>query len=584
MKQLKGIAIGGYRSFPSNSLAFFAPLEKVNLVAGQNNSGKSNLLRFVHAVLSGAEGSADTVTSGEWDRPLGDAEHVYRLGLAFDVDELIAKEGGTRNPLTDAARDWLRGILDMPSFNRDDGSSNLRWFYYASNTLSNVRQGWTLDPTFRSGLVELADPDQIHSGSSFSSAFLGTSGGGRGDDLLRTVDWLTPNLGELPPARTIVAFRQIVTSGEIEEDRLDGANLVAKLRALQSPALNRWEDRERFAAIQRFVQTVLEDDTVTLDIPHDLSSVLVTRGGATLPLENLGTGVHEVVILAAAATIIEQSVVCIEEPEIHLHPVLQRKLLAYLAAETTNQYFIATHSAHMLDSEKGSIFHLRGGQEGSVVTYAGLPKDRAALCADLGYRPSDLVQANSVLWVEGPSDRIYLRRWIAALDPELVEGTHYSIMFYGGRLLNHLSSHDPEIEDFISLRAMNRFMMVMMDSDKPSAHTNVNQTKKRIRDEFNESGPGFGWITKCNTVENYVDARLLNSALQSTNSGRMIPPSVAGQWENPLAVARLGFHPDKVKLAHQVASDWDGDTWPYDLKEQIRNVVNLIREANGLLG
>ncbi|ROT43839.1 hypothetical protein CHR62_15615 [Pusillimonas sp. NJUB218] len=33
-----------------------------------------------------------------------------------------------------------------------------------------------------------------------------------------------------------------------------------------------------------------------------------------------------------------------------------------------------------------------------------------------------------------------LKHWIAAVAPELVEGLHYSIMFYGGRLLSHLSA------------------------------------------------------------------------------------------------------------------------------------------------
>ena len=47
-----------------------------------------------------------------------------------------------------------------------------------------------------------------------------------------------------------------------------------------------------------------------------------------------------------------------------------------------------------------------------------------------------ILQANCVVWVEGPSDRIYLKHWIEAVTSELIEGLHYSIMFYGGRLLS----------------------------------------------------------------------------------------------------------------------------------------------------
>ncbi len=60
------------------------------------------------------------------------------------------------------------------------------------------------------------------------------------------------------------------------------------------------------------------------------------------------------------------------------------------------------------------------------------------------------------------------------MNPDLREGIHYSIMFYGGRLLNHLSADDPDITEFIKLRRLNRHLAVVMDSDKASA-TQVDQ-------------------------------------------------------------------------------------------------------------
>ena len=79
-----------------------------------------------------------------------------------------------------------------------------------------------------------------------------------------------------------------------------------------------------------------------------------------------------------------------------------------------------------------NVYHVRFDGVRTLVTPATTTAQSAEALADMGYKASDLLQSNGVVWVEGPSDRVYLTKWLSILAPEFVEGIHYAIMYYGG--------------------------------------------------------------------------------------------------------------------------------------------------------
>lgn len=573
---LKNLAIGGYRSF--GSVQYFDKFAKINLFIGRNNSGKSNILRFINEIYSNI-GNSKSIDEDAMRRHQPSAPPLI-IGSGEYIEDVNDNNFST-------SKNFRFNEKNFPHLNLSSRKKIFRILKEKSK-LDNSSLCWTLrqypkfdvkEDFWKESIKNLHDVEL----RDLWSEITGKNGGGRSlhwePEVLQIVQ--SPISGS--KSYIIPAIRQVLIDQKDSVERHDGSGIIDKLAKLQNPDVHNQVLRTKFSEINSFVQSVLDREDATIEIPYERNTILVHMDNKVLPLDSLGTGVHEVIILAAAATTLNDTILCIEEPELHLNPILQRKLLQYLSNKTSNQYFITTHSPAIMDTPGAEIYHITQKDGESKVTRATSDRIKSDACEDLGYHPSDLLQTNCVIWVEGPSDRIYIKYWLKHASPELTEGIHYSIMFYGGRLLSHLSGEENEIalDEFISLRKLNTRGVILIDSDKSVAQSHLNKTKKRLKEEF-DKGPGFSWVTEGREIENYLSEEQIKLGIKDAAPNCTFNSSF-GKYDNCLKIKGergADTQASKTDVAHSITQKCEPNLEIFDLKKQINKLILFIKESN----
>lgn len=474
---IKRVEIAGWRSFSHDAPVELDDCRAVNLLIGPNNVGKSNVQRFFLQLAHGLNPANTQMNAFSMDVPLG-------LQLSLRESDIHWSSSG-QNQSIRATIDYCNHSRLAPpvlsSLTLDEcfalevnGSERdgRKWgtaipLYIRARTplYGRLREGGPYELVNESG--EDLDSDSIKKNLQPMRQFLSEMYTSALIDSVRIVE--------------AQRNRELATPVNSSRVKLSPGNISAELHRLKNDRDRGAEWARVQAALQEWLGRVLGYSQVDLDFQTPQNEELVTtlrrgplkRGNAhpASPLQDLGTGVAEYLTLLAflsLRTTEEPLAVFIDEIEAHLHPSATRELVRIIRREFPQvQLFLATHSTDLLDQVEDDwrIFRFSMPDTHTVVTPIS-PKTSEAIDTiwDLGYRPAQLFMANCIIFVEGPSDVVYLNSLLEHLAPHLVEGRDYSFLFYGGANIAHVA-YETDSEQLISLLRCANNPIVVCDKD-----------------------------------------------------------------------------------------------------------------------
>lgn len=572
---LGSLSFRGFRCF-SDAWAIVPELRPINIVIGRNNSGKSQYLEFLSTLCSssgflrGTEYKCESILDESSLRRVFSAQTTSGVLRGNHWDDHGQKLIGSRVR-------WRVGdnlnLLDIEVDGIEspygDGSTEARKSAIES-LLSEARhplQG----KKFRR---IMADRD-IQPESSQNALSLLPTGIGATNIVRR---FITSSSEHLPSA--------------IIQDKL--------LHAL----------KHIFSADGEFTHIQIkqhDDSTVEASQEGDWEIYLGETQKGLVPLSNSGSGLKTVLLVLLNLLVIpvvdsedtSTYVYAFEELENNLHPSLLRRLFQYLldfAKENSINIILTTHSSVAVDffslSPDAQIIHIEHDGRAARATLVSAHLEHLTVVSQLGAKPSDFLQSNGIIWVEGPSDRIYINQWIKLFsDGDLQEGRDYQCAFYGGSLLARAQFVSPEAaeKELANLFRINPNIIVVCDSDKASKNDRIKKRVRRVKTEVSTIPGAHMWVTMGREIESYLRGAVIQKALSLSSSLRdpeqyelFFPRKGAPAGSSYIESVLNRKSMDKMELSIQSCSHMScaNMSSSLDLEQQIRQVIARIRTWN----
>ncbi|MFT7827042.1 ATP-dependent nuclease [Priestia megaterium] len=471
---IKELQLKGWRSYSEEGISL-KNLNKINLLIGPNNIGKSNLLKYLLSLR--------TIF------PEGNDSWEEKDMSFFRINE---EDRWLYNTQTVEFKVKLEGLPEHSFINRNQDEVKLQ----VSHNLKGKNSEFSM-----------IEPTHLN-------------------EIKATIFWRHFVSNHIRFIGDVRGFFYD-TAGNLDV-HIDGKKILEYLLKKvdgEEDWIRNYEDK-----MSKWLKDILLEEQLVFefipDTHHPDFSITIIRGvekeQIKLRPRQLGTGVaHLVLILTTLHACSHRKInIFLEEPEMNLHPHSVNTLTRIFKEDFPNhRFFIFTHSNVWLDQidKEYSVYNFFKKEDGSTnCLNCTESRDYYPIFENLGIKPSQLLLSNFNIWIEGPSDRIYLNQWIKEYSKgSLIEGKHYSFIMYGGTNLSH---YDLVFDNVINILSTGYNAAIICDSDLSKKRDTIKERVQKLKDRIAEKELEdyvMLWITEGREIENYIVKELFEQIFRT---------------------------------------------------------------------
>ena len=235
-------------------------------------------------------------------------------------------------------------------------------------------------------------------------------------------------------------------------------------------------------------------------------------------LHEVGSGLAQLILTLSSALIERPDFICIDEPELCLHPGLQTRFMLTLGSYAKRGVIFATHSMGLARSVAQHIYsvHRAGPGKSTILPFGHQHPNLAEWLGELGYSALTNVGYDGLLLVEGQTEVLCFQEFLRKIGKD----HKYVVLSLGGSSLIQKGAKI-ELAELTRLVPANR-IRGYIDSERVAAEDELDTAHKEFLSTCGELGISMR-VSDRRAIENYFTSSAIKSALGDESYAALEP-------------------------------------------------------------